>query len=301
MKTLVLSVLVLTLVSCDASTKEFIGSSWRITDLVKEGKSIPVANEVTLFIKSDTEFLLKLDRNSCFGTYEITGKDGIKMLDLGCTKICCDSEFSLAVVNALSKVSKINLNKDRVTLSGENVTVKFKKELKASNRIKMMQKDKKIIVKDEGSRQNGKISSNGKIQRPNESKEKVAYLPSENFIMLYKSPCKGSCEEYQLKILEDGLIYYTGESNATIKGRHRVEIPAKDAMALYTAFEQVNFNSFEDNYINERLMDLQYTKLTFRGKTIKIRGRDTAPEKLRTLLEKVEEQGKIVLEKLKNK
>ena len=50
MKKILLSILVLTLISCDATTKEFIGTSWKVAELTENGKTIDVAHDVILIV-----------------------------------------------------------------------------------------------------------------------------------------------------------------------------------------------------------------------------------------------------------
>lgn len=298
MRTTILSILVLTLISCDATTKEFIGSSWIVSGLTENGNTIAVTNDVILTIKSDTEFTLKLDKNNCFGVYTIASGGKIKLSNLGCTEMCCDSEFSTAVANALYKVSKIKFDKEKATLSGDGVEIKFKKYEVVKNRIQMMHDDdKKIITEGKSTPTDG--SNIGMITKPkNDAPTTVDVLKGES-ITLYKSPCKGTCEEYTMVMYEDGTVYYTGRFNAEIQGKHVVKLaPAKSA-SLFKEFNEVSFGSFASKYDDERIMDIQNTYLTYKGKKIEIRLKSKAPKELQTLLEKVEESAKEVLETLK--
>lgn len=300
MKTTILSILVLTLISCDASTKEFIGSSWKVTELKINGTVIKTTNDVILTVNSETNFSLKLDINNCFGTYTITGKSEIKLGTIGCTEMCCDSDFSKAVVNALYKVSKINLNKDRVTLSSDAVEIKFERyKVLPKTASKEMNTGEKFV---KGGKRGTEVTTNvGKFENPNETKGMADGVPKGEFIELYKSPCKGNCEEFTMKLYEDGTVYYTGKFNAQVQGNHSVKLMASKSKSLFKEFEQSNFMSFQGKYDNERIMDLQNTYLTYKGKKIHIRDKYSAPKELKELLEKVEAQAKEALDKLKKK
>lgn len=301
MKTTLLSILLLTLISCDASSKEFIGTSWKVTDLNNKGKSVAVTNDVILTIKSDTEFTLKLDKNNCFGTYAITEKNTIKLSALGCTEMCCDSDFSMAVTSALYEVSTINLKKDKVTLSGDNTQIKFEKYEIEKSRIKMMNTDENVFIKPEKI-PTPETTDVGRFEKPTTTEGSVnTTKPKGDFITLYKSPCKGTCEEFTMLIYEDGTVIYTGKHNAKVQGKHMVKLAGSKSKSLFKEFEQADFKSFEAKYDNERIMDLQNTYLTYKGKKIHIRYKNAAPKKLRVLLEKVENQANEALEKLKKK
>jgi len=298
MKTTLLSILVLTLISCDASTKEFIGSSWKVTDLNTQVKSVTVTNDVILTVKSATEFTLKLDKNNCFGTYTITGNNKIKLNNLSCTEMCCDSDFSMAVSRALYKVSTIDLNKDKVTLSGDNVTIKFVKYDAALQGKKPMTKEVGKFTK-EGTRSTSVTKDVGKFEKPVGNESSTTMTPKGDFITLYKSPCKGTCEEYTMLMYADGTVVYTGKFNAQVQGKHSVQLTASKSKSLFNEFENANFSNFQDKYDNERIMDLQNTYLTYKGKKVHIRDKYAAPKELRALLEKVEAQAKEALDKLK--
>lgn len=298
MKKLLLLILTLTLIACDAQTKEFIGSSWRVTSLEMEGKAIAVANEVILTVKSDSEFALALDKNNCFGTYVITNTNEIQLKTLGCTELCCDSEFSSEVTQALYKVSSIKMKKDVVTLEGKDVSITFKKHLEAKNRIQMMHKDKPIVEKKE------KIPSEettniGKIENPNQQIEKEKIQGTGEFIVLYKSPCKGNCEEYTMTFYENGVVLYEGKFNAKIQGVRTLQLAKESIATMFTSFQTENYHGFNEVYDDNRIMDLQNTYLTYQGKKIQIRFKPNAPQKLQELLMIVEKEAEQVLQQLK--
>ncbi|MEM6717862.1 MAG: DUF6438 domain-containing protein [Bacteroidota bacterium] len=295
MKTTLLSILVLTLISCDASMEEFVGSSWKVVELNDNGTSVEVTNDVMLKVNSDTKFSLKLDVNNCFGSYTITGKNDIKIEGLGCTEMCCDSKFSRAVTTALYKVSKINLKGNIATLSSEEVEIKFERQKIVSEAEKNVTENNTIIVNKEKTPIKETMNI-GRIENPN-----TVDTPTGEYIELYKSPCKGSCEEYNMKFYEDGTVLYTGKFNAQVQGKHSVQLTASKSKSLFSDFEQSNFMSFQDKYDDEKLMDLQETHLTYKGKKINIRFVYEAPQDLQDLLKKVETQADEALQKLKKK
>ncbi len=300
MKTVLLSILVLTLISCDASTKEFIGSSWKVTELKTNGETVKVTNDVILTVKNDTEFTLKLDANSCFGTYSITGKTKISMGELACTEMCCDSDFSKAVVKALYKVSNIDYNKNNVTLAADEVEIKFKK-IDTSVETTVMENKKEPTYSGKEKIPTEETTNVGMFENPNKVATEVITIPKGDFIELYKSPCKGSCEEFTMQFYEDGTVIYLGKFNAKVQGKHAVKLLASKTKSLFTEFEQSNFMSFQDKYDDPKIMDIQNTYVIYKGRKIEIRYKYNAPKELQTLLEKVETQAKAVLEQLKNK
>lgn len=293
MKTTLLSILVFTLISCDASTKDLIGTSWIVSELNQDGKKIAVTNEVILTIKSETEFTLKLDTNNCFGTYTVTGKNNMKLENLGCTEMCCDSDFSMAVSNALYKVSNINFTKETAALSGNDVKIKFKKYTKAVNSKETMTKVEKIPTQE--------TTDVGMFEQPMEEKDTVVVVPEGDFITLYKSPCKGTCEEFTMEFYQNGAVIYNGKFNAKVQGKHTVKLEQSELDTLFSVFEQSNFHGFADKYDDENIMDIQNTFLTYKGKKIHIRYPPNAPDELKALLLKVGQKAEEVLEQLKKR
>jgi heat shock protein HslJ len=300
MKTTFLSILVFTLISCNASSKEFIGTSWKVTSIQSNGSVEKATNEVILTIKSDTEFTLQLDKNNCFGTYSITGKNKIQLGDLGCTEMCCDSDFSLAVAKALPTVSTINLDKDQASLSSDEIKIKFTRYKAASTKeMKTEKASQEFSGKEKIPTES--TTNVGMFENPTKTENTTISEPKGEFIELYKSPCKGTCEEFYMKFYEDGTVVYTGKYNAKVQGKHAVKLVASKSKSLFQEFQQVDFKSFQGKYDNPQIMDLQTTYLTYQGKKIEIRYKYNAPEVLKSLLEKVEARAAEALEILKEK
>jgi heat shock protein HslJ len=300
MKTTLLSILVLTLISCDASTKEFIGTSWKVTGIKSNGVTEKATNLVVLTIKSDTEFTLQLDKNNCFGTYAIAGKKQIQMSDLGCTEMCCDSDFSLAVTKALSQVSTIDLAKDKVSLTSDTVEITFKRYKASSKNMKTNEKSQQEFI-PKGKIKTGDANSIGKFEKPTTDQTAETPIKKGKAITLYKSPCKGTCEEFYMEFFEDGMVAYTGKFNAQIQGNHFVKLAPSKSTSLFQEFAKSNFMNFEAKYDNPQIMDLQTTHLTYQDKKIEIRYKYNAPKELQALLTEVEAMAKEALEILKKK
>ena len=67
-------------------------------------------NPIIFFFK-DGRYELVLDVNSCSGRYSTLGKN-IQISHPGCTKICCDSDFSKKFAAMLSKVSSFTIEQN---------------------------------------------------------------------------------------------------------------------------------------------------------------------------------------------
>lgn len=63
----------------------------------------------TIEFKSDGTTAIRLDVNSCFGDYELGDEPTINISDSGCTKICCDSDFSKKFIEMLPQVGSYEI------------------------------------------------------------------------------------------------------------------------------------------------------------------------------------------------
>lgn len=73
-------------------------------------------NPIIEFIK-DGGFTLKLDANSCVGSFNLSDENSIEISSPGCTKICCDSDFSNKFSIMLSQVESYSINKNQLKLN----------------------------------------------------------------------------------------------------------------------------------------------------------------------------------------
>ncbi len=67
-------------------------------------------------IKNNGSYNLKLDANSCIGNYTLSNNNFIALSASGCTKICCDSEFSLKLVQMLLQVKSYKIESNNLKL-----------------------------------------------------------------------------------------------------------------------------------------------------------------------------------------
>ena len=96
--------------------------SWEATTFVSVESVAYAKNEnspIVLTFKRDGTYELKLDMNSCMGTFEKGEGDSIQISYPGCTKICCDSKFSEKLAGTLSKVSSYSIEENVLQLKVE--------------------------------------------------------------------------------------------------------------------------------------------------------------------------------------
>lgn len=114
--------LVLSLISCrkhdGADLRLF--STWEATNFVSLESVAYPKNEGTkillIFHKSGI-YQLKLDINNCGGTFISGSANQLKLTSPGCTKVCCDSQFSDKLVSMLSSVASYSINKNALKLN----------------------------------------------------------------------------------------------------------------------------------------------------------------------------------------
>ncbi len=88
----------LILVSCKKEdiNINITSNKWEVLKIKKQGESTYLKAEESYILEftSDTTYTLNLDVNSCFGIYNIINSGNINIEPMGCTEICCDSDFA---------------------------------------------------------------------------------------------------------------------------------------------------------------------------------------------------------------
>ncbi len=118
------------LFSCEKSdaSLDLIDYDWK----VKSVENVPLGSQAderfVLRFSNDSSSTIKLDVNSCFTSYKITGKDKIDFGVMGCTKICCDSDFAQSLAKVLDKVTDYHMEGNLLYLTGggEIILEKYK-------------------------------------------------------------------------------------------------------------------------------------------------------------------------------
>lgn len=124
MKTIVgLIGLVILLNASECSKKEIAlaNTRWKILEFRQPNATsaqLPTKDYILEF-QNENSLNIRLDVNNCMGSYEITGKGAIRISPLGCTKMCCDSEFAMNLAMTLSQMHTLKLKKNKLTLTGE--------------------------------------------------------------------------------------------------------------------------------------------------------------------------------------
>lgn len=121
---LVFPVLILIgLLSCekDKSNKAVdIYNEWEVIDYMSIESVLYAKSDNTnpvIEFQKDGSFALKLDANRCFGSFILSGENEIEISSPGCTKMCCDSDFSNKVTIMLPKVKSHTLEDGKLKLN----------------------------------------------------------------------------------------------------------------------------------------------------------------------------------------
>ncbi|HET6558677.1 MAG TPA: META domain-containing protein [Prolixibacteraceae bacterium] len=93
--------------------------TWEATEFMSLESVAYPRNEgsaVLLTFKRDGSYHLRLDVNSCMGSYETGDSASIHIESAGCTKMCCDSPFSVKLSEMLTKVTSYQIEDDTLQL-----------------------------------------------------------------------------------------------------------------------------------------------------------------------------------------
>ena len=121
---------------------------------------------------------------------------------------------------------------------------------------------------------------------PCNSSKKLAQTESPDnskvMIIYQTTPCFGRCQIYTLTINgETKTATFVGEQNTEKIGTYTKLISEKELTTLVKEFEDVQFNSLNDDYLgNITDFPIKYITYTNNGKTKKIKERSGAPEAL---------------------
>jgi len=97
-----------------------IYNRWEVVDFISV-ESILYAkdndfNPVIQFQKNGC-YTLQLDVNNCTESFSLSGNEGIEITAAGCTKICCDSDFSNKITEMLAQVDSYSIEKNKMKLN----------------------------------------------------------------------------------------------------------------------------------------------------------------------------------------
>lgn len=108
-----ISIVVLVACKKDKGIHPDLYNTWEAKSFVSIDSRAYNKNENTkilLTLYKNGTYRLRLDINSCSGEYTVDSNNRIIFSYAACTEACCDSEFSLKLIEMLSKVSSYNID-----------------------------------------------------------------------------------------------------------------------------------------------------------------------------------------------
>lgn len=99
-------------------------SRWKVLEVrLANATSVQMpTKDYILEFRADNSIGIKLDVNNCFSQYKISEPNQISMMPLGCTKMCCDSEFAMTLAGTLPLMRTYTIKKKkRLILQGDGI------------------------------------------------------------------------------------------------------------------------------------------------------------------------------------
>lgn len=97
----------------DAKRIEALYNTWEIVDFFSIESRVYAKKDgynPKIEFKQDGSLGLRLDANGCFGSFKVHSENKIEITAVGCTEICCDSDYSQKIAQMLSKVTSYELD-----------------------------------------------------------------------------------------------------------------------------------------------------------------------------------------------
>jgi hypothetical protein len=99
---------------------ENIFGKWEVVEFMSVESMLYSKNDnyyPIIEFKNDGSFSLELDQNNCSGNFVLSGENEIEITGPGCTKMCCDSDFSNKVATMLPQVTTYSFDEETLKLN----------------------------------------------------------------------------------------------------------------------------------------------------------------------------------------
>lgn len=119
---LILVLFLIPYLSCKNGKSEiesWVYNTWEVTEIISVESRMSEKNNnynPIIEIKEDGNYNIELDVNHCYGNFEIASNNQITFSGAGCTKICCDSEFSQKFTQLLPQVCSYEIEGNKMKL-----------------------------------------------------------------------------------------------------------------------------------------------------------------------------------------
>ncbi|MBI4645393.1 MAG: META domain-containing protein [Bacteroidia bacterium] len=100
---------------------DITSNGWKVKSIKKSGQTFSdkAKNSYFLEFTSDTTYKLTLDVNYCNGQYSIPKKGKIIFGIVGCTEICCDTDFAESIPGLIHNITDYYIKGGILTLTGD--------------------------------------------------------------------------------------------------------------------------------------------------------------------------------------
>lgn len=120
--------LLLSTMACNPERSEVTDNLWVPVSMKEsDGDSTRTApREYVLSFNGRRAFEIKLDVNTCQGTVQFRANNVVFFNDVGCSEICCDSPFTLKLLELMQLVNRYQLNDNQLIMTGnDGVQINF--------------------------------------------------------------------------------------------------------------------------------------------------------------------------------
>jgi heat shock protein HslJ len=107
---------------------DLINQTWTVSYIQDlDARLLPDKKSPTITFQAENKANIKLSVNSCLASYKVN-ETMIRILDEGCTEVCCDSDYDQKLMNLLRKNEfSYELEGNKLTLSTANTKIVFTK------------------------------------------------------------------------------------------------------------------------------------------------------------------------------
>ena len=106
-----------------------IDTDWEVYSITSPDKKYiiisPTPYEVNF--QKDNVLTMRLDVNSCGGTYSVDNSTSMNIDPMYCTEICCDKPFADTLLNILPKINSYRITGDDLELISSNRIINLTK------------------------------------------------------------------------------------------------------------------------------------------------------------------------------
>ncbi|RYU79170.1 DUF6438 domain-containing protein [Hymenobacter persicinus] len=127
-----------------------------------------------------------------------------------------------------------------------------------------------------------------KVKAKKTKKAAAAQAQTAPVLVFKRTPCFGTCPDYDATIYADGRVQYEGRSNVSKVGTHELKLPAATVRKVLADAQRLGFAQLNDRYAPKTVTDLPSTFLSVRQpngqlKTVQVEG--PAPAGLQELFD----------------